>query len=484
MNYSNLIDSDYKMALSFRPTGDPFIDLGGIVYQTIAEMFPDKTVADILKFVIDVYIKQWKQNLYSIFHTNSKILNPSTKGKHEENTKIYYKSIIKNEKIDGCMEDGYCKTCGKKGLLYHNSREFFPNSGSAAFVNFHHSHESAIYLCNSCTLKLFFVPLSVILLDGKNGFLQLQSKRIQEFWKKRIIGENLDKIHKQTSAGILRIPYTKSENALFYLAGEIILEVSDDQYTDYLQLIIFTNFGPDPSCTIYTLPNPIFNFLNKVLRYHKTHWLKFINRYYRIKGTKWDVNNQRWIQEKKGEITILTENDYLNKSNEIYERLLANKSILKHLLSAQKMHFQNRLEKFPIEITYHYVKEVLNMTKEQVSLIARVSDVVFELSKKESNYKKYLFMLESAGKAYQLRGALLKIIKANFQNGAKEPVIRMKDYVEYLFPDGQYWGEVRDLLLIHLYEKYHDAGINREEIPEGDIAEVVEGETVSELNEL
>ncbi|GBE28169.1 hypothetical protein BMS3Bbin03_02107 [bacterium BMS3Bbin03] len=465
----------------YSTTGDPFVDLGGLVFQTILERYPYKKEVDVVDFIISVYIKQWNENLYSIFHTNSKLLNPSTKGKHEENTKKYYRLIIQNKKTDGCKDEGYCKTCGKKGLLYQNSREFFPNTGSGKFVNFYHSHESGIFLCNECTLKLFFVPLGVLLLDGKNGFLHSQSERLQKFWQERVIGENLNKIDKKTSVGILRFHYTRSVNALFYFAEEIIMEVSDDNYSDYLQLFIFSNFGPDPNCSIFILPNPVFNFLNKVIRYYKRDWNNFINRYYRIKGARWDAANQRWYQEKKKEIKFLEKSDYLNNPNDIYGKLLSNQSILKQLLNSQKMHYQKQLEKFPIEITHHYVTEVLEMTNEQVVIIARIADVIFELSQKENNYKKYLFMLESASKAYQLRGTLLKIIKANFYNGAEKPVIRMKDYVDYLFPDGQYWGEVRDLLLIHLYEKYHDEGINRDEIPEGEIGEAVEDEPVNTL---
>lgn len=470
-----------KINISFIQTGDPFIDLGSLVLYTIVERYPQKTEKEIIQFLIDVYIKQWKQNLYSIFHTNSKILNPSTKGKHEKNTQKYFEAIIANKEIDGCIKNGYCKTCGKYGLLYQNSREFFPNSGSGKFVNFHHSHEIGIYLCNECTFKLFFIPIGVILLDGKNGFLQLQSEPLKKFWIKRVINENLNKIARNISKGILRTSSTKSQNTLFYFVEEIIMDISNDNYTDYIQLINFTNFGANPSCTIYSLPNSTFSFLNKVLRFQKSHWYKFINRFYRIKGAKWDIKNHRWFKESEGKVNTLTKNDYLNNSNEIYEKLLANKSILRQLLNTQKMHYQNQLEIFPIQITYYYIMEVLNMTKEQIKLIAQITDVIFELSKREKNFKKYLFMLESAGKAYQLRSSLIKIIKANFQNGAEKPVIRMKDYVEYLFPDGQYWGEIRDLLLIHLYEKYHDEGINRKEVTGGEVKEAVDEQSVNVL---
>ena len=467
--------------ISFQLTGDPFVDLGSLVLKTIKQRFDEKSDLEIVKYVVDIYLKNWKQKLHSIFHTNSKILNPSTKGKHEKNTTEYYKSIIKNDKIGRCLDDGFCKICGKKGLLYQNTREFFPNTGSGAFVNFHHAHESGIYLCNECTLKLFFVPLGAIIVAGKNGFLHSQSDKVIQFWQKRVIIENLNKISKNSSEGILRTDYSNPENALFYLAGEIIQEISDENFSDYLQLYNFTNFGATPDCTIYVMPNPVFNFLNKVIRYYRKPWHKFINRYYRIKGTKWDFENQQWIQEKKKQTEVLAEKDYLNNPNEIYQKLLANRSILRKFLTAQKNHFNYKLEKFPIEITHYYITEVLNMTKEQVGVIARIADVIFELSRKENNYKKYLFMLESAGKAFQLRGALLKIIKANFQSGAKEPLIRMEDYVNYLFPDGQYWGEVRDLLLIHLYEKLHDEGVNRDEISQEEVIEATDEEPVNQF---
>lgn len=467
--------------ISFQLTGDPFVDLGGLVLKSIKKRFVEKTDLEIVKYVVDIYIKSWNQKLHSIFHTNSKILNPSTKGRHEKNTMEYYESIIKNEKITGCLDDGFCKTCGRKGLLFQNSREFFPNSGSGAFVNFHHTHESGIFLCNECTLKLFFVPLGVIVVAGKNGFLHSQSDKVRQFWQKRIIIENLNKISKNSSEGMLRIDYSNPENALFYLAGEIIQEVSDDDFSEYLQLYNFTNFGATPDCTIYVMPNPIFNFLSKMIRLYRKPWHQFINRYYRIKETKWDFEKQKWLREKKKQIEVLTEKDYLNNPNEIYQKLLADRSILRQFLTTQKNHFKYKLEKFPIEIIHHYVTEVLNMTKEQVGVIARIADVIFELSRKENSYKKYLFMLESAGKAYQLRGALLKIIKANFQSGAKEPLIRMDDYVNYLFPDGQYWGEVRDLLLIHLYEKLHDEGVNREAIPGEEVVETIENEPVNQF---
>jgi CRISPR-associated protein Cst1 len=116
--------------------------------------------------------------------------------------------------------------------------------------------------------------------------------------------------------------------------------------------------------------------------------------------------------------------------------------------------------------------EVLKMRKEQVNLIKKIANVVYEIANNEGNLKKYLTRFEGASKAYQLRHVLLKVIKQNYIKGNKEPVCRLDEYVDYLFPDGQYWGEVRDMLLIYLYEKMHDEGIKIEaDDQESEIAE-------------
>jgi CRISPR-associated protein Cst1 len=458
-------------SISLQTTGDPFVDLGNLVLESLRERFPEKQTKDLLEFVMDVYMKNWNQKLHSIFHTNAPLLHPSGQGKHRQNTIQYYNSVFSESEAEGTIT-GFCRTCGNEGRLFPNIRNFYPVSGALAFVNFHHGHEDGIFLCRDCTFKLFFIPLGVQQMGGMVGMLHAQSPATRNFWKRKIIEVNLDKLSHGTSEGILKASVKNPQNALFDLARQIILEFLNSEESEYLQLITFSNFGATPGSEIHVLPNPIFNFLSRVLKdAYRRSWFTFVRRYYRISKAKWDAEKKIWIREEKKEATELTDNDYPDNPNYIYQQLLSNNSILKQLLTAQKSHYLNNEEKFPIAITLHYVTEVLNMEKEQVKLIKRIADVIYELSEKEQNFKKYLVLLESVGKAYQLRGVLLKIIKANYVNGAKEPLIRMEDYVTYLFPDGQYWGEVRDLLLIHLYEKLHDHKIQPTEIPQTEIQE-------------
>ena len=455
--------------ISLQSTGDPFVDLGCLVLESLQERFPDKNLLEILEFVVDVYIDLWNRNLYSVFHTNSKITNPITPGKHRSNTLNYYKSIIDLSEQEEHIQ-GFCKTCGKEGILYQNSREFFPVTGSKAFVNYHHGHESGIYLCRECSTKLFFVPLGVILIGGMPAMLHPHSEILKSYWKNSVINENLNRIPKGTSEGILkskfRNPKFAPENALFDFAGELIREIHNENQTEFLQLIRFTNFGPAPDCAMFVLPNPVFLFLNKVLCHFRADWLSFVRRNYHISKSHWDPEKQQWFREEKKKKIELTEDDYLDSPNTIYQRLLNNRSILNNLFKTYKNNFLLNLQKFPLAIALYYVKEVLGMEKEQIKLITRIADVIFELSQKENAFKKYLFMLESPSKAFELRDSLLKIAKIHLNSGAKEPLVRRDEYLNYLFPDGQYWGEVRDLLLICIYEKMHDNQVNVSEIPE------------------
>jgi CRISPR-associated protein Cst1 len=66
------------------------------------------------------------------------------------------------------------------------------------------------------------------------------------------------------------------------------------------------------------------------------------------------------------------------------------------------------------------------------------------------------------------------MVKEHYKNGEPEPFVRFNDYVEYLFPDGQSWYDVRDFLLISLYEKLHKLRIEPDKIPDEAIADVEE----------
>ena len=124
------------------------------------------------------------------------------------------------------------------------------------------------------------------------------------------------------------------------------------------------------------------------------------------------------------------------------------------------------------------------MKQEQIDLIRKISEKIIVLSQNEGDFKKFITPIEGARYSHQLRGAIIRMVKAHYKNGEPEPFVRFKDYVEYLFPDGQSWYEVRDFLLICLYEKLHELRIEPDKISDDVIHDVeeVNGNSINSFN--
>lgn len=446
-------------------TGDPFVDLGALV----AEILPEKTIEDKIRFVTDVYVDKWKGNLHSIF-LHSKITHISLKNKPElQRTRVleYYLGVLEGK---GHVSEGYCRVCANNGLLFEAGRNNYPLVGSGEFVNFHHSHEFGLLICKDCLVKLYFIPLGILQAGGNLMALQVQNEYMARLLREDIIQNNLDKIHRGSSEGILKSSFTNPRNALFYFAGKLIRRFDlFDQPPQQIRLFCFTNFGSKPKVEIRDLPNPVFSFLQRVLKPDlRPEWLRFVKQHYRFgKSVQFDETDGEWVETKKKITTKLDLSDYGGSNrNTIHNRLLSGRSILGPLRQIYKV------RKVSILIAITYLKEVRKVRQEQIDLIQRISDRIIALSQKVGDYKKFITPIEGAKYGHQLRSALLRMVKAHYKNGEPEPFVRFKDYVDYLFPDGQSWYEVRDFLLICLYEKLHDLRVEPGQISDETISEI------------
>jgi CRISPR-associated protein Cst1 len=447
-------------------TGDPFVDLGGLVMDTL----PHKTIEDKIRFVTDVYVDNWKGKLHSIF-LHSKITHISAKALEQKKQESldYYLDIFNNI---GAKSEGYCRVCSKMGPLFGGDRRNYPLAGSMELVNFNHCHEVGLLLCKDCLIKVFFIPLGVIKCGAKLMFLQIQNNYLQQFWQEEIIYNNLDNISIGSSNGIFNQKFYKPQNSLFYFAGKII-ERFEELPECNLRIYYFTNYSDDCDIDIFDLPNPIFSFLKRVLRPAlKKEWDYFIKKHFLLKKSAiFDNGTGEWFK-RKGERKVLINFEECRgiANNTIYDFLYSGKSILRYLRSLHKE------KSFPIMITVSYLKEVKRMRQEQIDLIRKIADKIIALAQKEGNYNKFLIPLEGARYASQLRAAILRSVKAQYKNGEAEPFIRFNDYVEFLFPDGQSWTEVRDFMLICLYERLHDLHVEPDQISDDDIPDIVESE--------
>lgn len=443
------------------------MDVGVLAMEAV----PKESVEDKIRFATDIYVDHWKGKLHSFFlHSKITTIHASKKPERQrKDTLEYYLGVARGEKKP--FSQSYCRICAQKGPLFESGRDNYPLVGSGEFVNFHHFHETGLLICKDCLVRIYFAPLGVLEAGGNLIVLQLQSDYMRELWREEVIQKNLDKASRGSSEGLLKSNLLRAQNALFHFAGRLI-DKFENQPSQQIRLFYFSNFGSTPDVAIHDLPNRIFLFLKRVLKSDfRKDWQYFIKKHFRIKKAQFDETAQEWFETKKKHTRTLDGEEYVGTHyNVIYDSLLAERSILRYLCQTHKV------KSFPILISISYLKEVRQMKQEQIDLIRQISNKIIGLSEKGGDFKKFITPIEGARYAHELRTAILRMVKAHYKNGEPEPFVRFNDYVEYLFPDGQSWFEVRDFMLICLYEKLHELRIEPEKITDESIADVEESE--------
>ena len=444
-----------KKQISF--TGDPFVDNGSLAKNYLKKLSSNpKADLELINDACDIYVDRWGAKINALF-LNSKVTQPAFKPpQKKEKTTEFYQNLEDPSFIDAT---GYCRTCGNQGPLFKAGRDVFCLTGSGDYANFHHGHEPGLMLCMECLSNLFFLPLSVLQMGGRLALLQLNSPVVRAYWGKKTVEANISAIGIGSSDSILRSEYANPKNALFNLAKEIIEEFKFDQESQFLELYHFTNFGASPECEIYRLPAPVFTFLNIVLRSYKKDWYDFVRAYYRIAGASWQDESESWQQTKKSHEDLL-ESDFLNNPNLIYEKLLVGESIISFFAGYSRRRYYKKLagtNKFIVRV---YLEEVVRMEKERINVLKRVADSILDMAKKEDAIPKYLNKIQRTKNAYELRNSIVWMIKRyNSLYPDEKAFISLDEYLDFLFPPGQFWSEIRDLITIYLYQRLHEESI-------------------------
>ncbi|GAB6123233.1 hypothetical protein [Dysgonomonas termitidis] len=537
-----------------KPTGDPFVDIGGFVIEYLQEKSPDKSIMDLIEEVTHIYVNKWDNNLHSFF-LNSTITHNKNKGqKGIEKTLAFYKGLIEEENA----MDGFCRITGQKGKVFSAGRDNHIMSGSGALINFHHGFEGGIMLSKEALIRMLFVPLGVEQLGDKVVIVFSNNQYVSHYFVQKNLEQNLRDISAGISKSILKSDFSNPANALFDYANQCIENVKSATINEEtrrsntkgitLNLFHFTNYQAKPTIDLYTLPAVVFSFYAECIRWYKKDWMNFTIANYRkfenYAGAVYDEENQTYsekvtefivISKKKvldlrqfdrlnfnlstaGERVVVdkktksqsdcyifskTEFDYWKQSkfykewkkenesfgienktiketvtlvykkdgfvkkwvNLIYNNLLKEKSILPEILKWNEKH------SFNFEITKKYQIHIMNMNSETLKQIERISDYI--ISDRE-NLKKNIRSLKTAKYGSEIRSFLIRQIDKNYKEG-NEKLISLNDYVTYLFPEGRNWSEVRDLLLICIYQKLHENNISIYEENEED------DETIDEI---
>ncbi len=445
-----------------KPTGDPFADAGGFAIEYLSEEFPDKDILELIDYITKIYVEQWGGKLNAFF-LNSKITQPAFQGarKIEESIK-YFEDLIKETEPS---VTGFCRITGRETKLFFGGRDNSIMTGSGTLINFHHFFQKGISLSKEALIRIHFVPFACQQLQGKISLLQSNNFTFSKLFVNLTIKRNLHEIGLGISDGVAKSTFNKPANALFDFVDSSLTqlhEFREEVVLTALTLYHFSNFGASPEIQLFQLPAKVFKFYRTCLQPRfSDDWQKFVRSYYydiQHKGAKYNLQTEKFELVKSKETDIIDIEDYKQWFNRILNKLLINENIRPEFLE------WSRKNSFSFEIVSIYQQNIIGMKKETID---KIKELAAFLVKEEDadKIKKRVKALDGAKNAAGLRRFILKdVIAANYMEGNHKTIVSVDDYVNYLFPDGSYWAEIRDILLIAIYQELHERDLISEEL--------------------
>ncbi|WP_157558707.1 type I-B CRISPR-associated protein Cas8b1/Cst1 [Microscilla marina] len=435
-----------------KPTGDPFVDVGGVVMDYFARLHPGKDVLGLIESMTDIYVNNWSGKLNAFF-LNSTITQPAFKGQKKiDETLKYFKELIQDKRA---FQEGYCRITGRKTKLFYAGRDNHILSGSGTFINFHSAFESGLTLSKEVLIRIFFVPFGLLQVSDKIALIQSNDLEVSKYFVLKNCQENIQGIATGASEGVLKSSLKNPASALFGFIDDCVSDlktVVDDRskLKDIaFNIYHFTNFGASPEVQLYHLHSTAFRFYLTCLNpRYRDDWQGFVSAHYhnsKFKNIKFNRTSAVWEDKTK----VAKYGEYKNWSNSIYNKLLLNQPILAEILNWSKKY------PFNFKIVEIYQTHIRNMDKHTLNKIKELADFVIR-QKEEDKIKRTITRLRGCKSTHEVRQVLLKWVGQHYQNGEQTPLITLEEYTQYLFPEGINWREIRDLLLIGIYQKLHE----------------------------
>lgn len=450
----------------FHPTGDSFADVGGFALKEFSKRYPELNILELIMKATDIYVDRWEGKINPFF-LNSKITQPAfPPQRKKEETKKYFHQLL-TEEVPGQL--GICRITGEKTKLYSAGRDNTVLSGSGTLVNFHHTFQEGIMLSKEIIIRYHFLPLGCELLSGKVAVIHSNNSEVTELFASECCKRNLNAVGSNLSDGILKSQAQSAGTALFRFADRVVTNAKmkmdeESQYT--ISLYHFTNFGASPEVKIYVLPFEIFTFYRVIqgVDTFRKQWNKFASRYYSNSDYKKAVYNEAddaYTYNDKNNSIKIAEEEFKFWRNTLYERLINGLSIVPHLLRYSREH------KLSWDLIKIYELNIRKMKKETLSKIEQMAEYILA-SNNDRGISKAITKLDGVNNSYLLRRFILRDIVAKYYNEENsEAIVTIEDYAEYLFPDTNSWQEIRDVLLISIYQKLHERKMHvKTELPQ------------------
>ncbi len=457
-NLKGNIDYDWLT----KATGDPFVDAGGFAIGYLMEKHPEKDILQLIDFITKIYVEKWGGKLHAFF-LNSKVTQAAFKGQKKiDETNLYFRRMIEGKEPH---EIGFCRITGRETSLFYGGRDNSIMTGSGTLVNFHHFFQKGISLSKEALIRIHFVPFACQQLQGKISLMQSSNEELSKLFVRWTIDKNYHEIGVGLSEGVAKSDFNKPANAIFDFIDLTLRQLKEFQIGNVLPsltLYHFTNFGASPEIQMYQLPAKVFLFYRTCLQpKYKDDWQKFVRYHYidtQHKGAKFNIQTENFEMLKSSELLKIEHNEYKHWFNRVLNKLLINENLRSEFLRWSRKH------SFNFEIVSIYQQNIIGMKKETINKIKELAKFLVR-EEDVDKIKKRIKALDGAKNASAMRRFILKdVVAANYAAGNNDPVVSVEDYVNYLFPDGSYWAEIRDILLIAIYQELHERDLISEEL--------------------
>lgn len=405
---------------------------------------------------------KWSGKLNAFF-LNSKITQPAFIGPRKiEETLKYFEALIHETEPS---EVGYCRITGRETKCFFGGRDNTIMTGSGTLINFHHYFQKGIALSKEALIRIHFVPFACQQLQGRISLMQSSNQQLSNLFVRLTVEKNLHGIGIGISEGVAKSEVNKTANYIFNFVDHSLMHLQDFKEGNSLPsltLYQFTNFGASPEIQLNQLPAKVFSFYRTCLQpKYREYWQQFVRSHYfdiQHKGAKYNLQTEKFEIVKSKETEIIDHIEYHQWFNLIYNKLLNNENIRTDFLHWVRIH------PFNFEIVSIYQVNIIGMKKETINKIKELAAFLVREGDADK-IKKRIKALDNVKNASTLRRFLLKdVVVANYSFGNKDPIISLEDYLNYLFPDGSFWAEIRDLLLIAIYQELHERNLISEEL--------------------
>ena len=422
-------------------TGNPFVDMGQEMMAALAGMYSareltSENVKTLLPRLTKLYLQEgWSKSLFVIF-PNSRVNNPSIKNKMKAYSDLlegwFTKLSTDNQSI------GVCALSGKPAHL-KVSKTYLPMSDFEG-GNFQSGNDSGMLLNAGVALALHFFPLGAVKIGKMVALPHFANDDTQFFWAKNC-KKHLIQSEMLTKQGLNDFGISRSTNAFFHLVQLILSEYRDEDIPDTsVTLYLFNNFNQvdyKSAVELHYMPLSVFKFIHAAMGASTERaWRTVVRRGYLY--AKEDDPDEKIV----------------NYSNEVYESLLAGRSISRFFVVVRERRAAVRGHAGWL-LYSSYLREVKGMDQRRLDSLRDLGDRLAPLVREK---RRRLLALERSKSKGELTGVLYRLAKDALLVQEK-PLITFEQLVGDVFPhDVAYsdWREVKYLLLFRIYEQLHE----------------------------